>query len=248
MAKRRASKRNYRKTEKRTRLSSVEKREVLKLFAIALVMIGAIYLFRVAQDVPIRQVSVATELEHVNKDRVREVCANYVGDGFFSADLTGLERDLSAIAWVRNASVRRSWPNRIVINIEEQVPRFRWGETGLLNKYAESFDVKNAEAFSSLPHLYGNKGREMRLARIYLDYSKAFREAGLVVEKLKEDERLNMQLQLKNGMEIALGSENVSQKLDQFLRSYKLFSPAQRERILAVDLRHGNGIAIRWNS
>lgn len=248
MAKRKARKRNYRRAEKRTRLSSVEKREVLKLIAIALVMIGAIYLFRIAQDVPIRQVSVATELEHVNRDRVREVCSRYVGGGFFSADLKGLEQDLGTIPWIRSASVRRSWPNRIVISIEEQVPRFRWGEKGLLNKYAEPFEVGNAEMFSNLPQLHGNEGREMRLAKIYLHYSKAFREAGLVIEKLHEDERLNMQLQLKNGMEIAIGSENVSQKLDQFLRSYELFSPTQQARILAVDLRHGNGMAIRWNS
>jgi cell division septal protein FtsQ len=59
---------------------------------------------------------------HSNMARIRAVFARDAGKSVFDIPLDERRRHLLAVDWVREASVMRVWPDRIVITVEERVP------------------------------------------------------------------------------------------------------------------------------
>ncbi|MFX6702108.1 FtsQ-type POTRA domain-containing protein, partial [Acinetobacter baumannii] len=66
---------------------------------------------------------------------------------FFTADLTAVRAAFEAVPWVRKAMVRREWPDRLVVKIEEHKALGTWGEDGkLLSQKGDVFTANLAEA------------------------------------------------------------------------------------------------------
>jgi cell division protein FtsQ len=59
---------------------------------------------------------------HSNIARIQAVFARDAGKSVFDIPLAERRRHLLAVDWVREASVMRVWPDRIVITVEERVP------------------------------------------------------------------------------------------------------------------------------
>ena len=51
-------------------------------------------------------------------------------------DLAGIRDDLKQLPMVHEVTVRRAWPDRLMVFITEQVPVLRLGEDAYLNPYA----------------------------------------------------------------------------------------------------------------
>ncbi len=59
---------------------------------------------------------------HSNMARIQAVFAKDAGKSVFDISLEDRRRHLLAVDWVRDASVMRIWPDRIVVTITERVP------------------------------------------------------------------------------------------------------------------------------
>jgi cell division protein FtsQ len=59
---------------------------------------------------------------HSNMGRIQAIFAKDVGKSVFDIPLDERRRHLLAVDWVREASVMRVWPDRIVITLEERQP------------------------------------------------------------------------------------------------------------------------------
>ena len=229
-------------------VTHIEMREIFKLASVALVVIVGIYFVRGIEDVPIKTVMIDSTLHKVSKQDIRKVAANYVREGFFTINLSKFEHDLELIPWVYKASIKRKWPSKLLIEIEEQTPRFRWTGQSLLNKQASPFLVGDFDAYKNLPKLSGLAGREKYLAQLYRQYNERFRKLGLSIKSVEEDARYDKVITLMNGISISVGREKTSQQMERCLRSFVEFSDDERAAIASIDLRHSNGFAVRWNS
>ncbi len=238
-------KRSARKSERVTR---IELREIGKLVFVAAIVIVGIYVVRGVEDVPIKTVVIDSPLHHVGKQEVRNVASDYISKGFFTVDLSKFEDDLEEISWVYKANIKRKWPSRLVIEIEEQTPRFRWSNRMLLNKDAKPFFVNDIEAYSMLPNLDGQAGRERYLAELYYQYNVRFLQLSMSISAVEEDARYDKIITLSNGISINVGREKINDQLERCLRSFAEFSDDERATISNIDLRHSNGFAVRWNS
>ena len=243
-----AKRKNRRRHNKSIEVSRFDLREIFKLAFVATIVIVGIYIVRWVGDVPIKTVVVESELEHVAKQEIRAVAANYMRDGFFTIKLFDFEKDLETIPWIFKANIKRKWPNKLTINIEEQTPRFRWTGQSLLNQDAEPFLVSNFDAYKQLPRLSGLAGREQYLASLFHQYNERFYEMGLSIAAIEEDARYDKVITLTNGISINVGREQTSQQIERCLRSFAEFSTDERAAIVQIDLRHSNGFAVRWSS
>jgi len=241
-------KRNQRRvTRKNSDEVCIDFREVGKLVAVAVIVIVGIWATKKVEDVPIKTIEIQSALEKVSKSDIRTIAENYMHDGFFMVDLGSFENQLNDIPWVYRANIKRQWPSKLVIEISEQQPYFRWGEKHLINKYAEVFYVGNTQEHTSLPLLLGVKGRERHLIDLYYKYSERFKQVGTDILKLKEDARYDKEITLVDGISINVGREHVDKQIERCLYSFAMFTKAEREAIASIDLRHSNGFAIRWN-
>lgn len=240
-------KRNRRHVTHNVEEARIDYREVGKLLALALIVIAVIWATKQIDKVSIKTIEVRTALNMVSKEEVRNIAQNYMHDGFFTVDLAAFENQLNDIPWIYRANIKRVWPSKLVIGIVEQQPYFRWGESHLINKYAEIFYVGDTKNFGKLPLLQGVSGREQHLINLYYKYNEKFNQVGAGILKIKEDARYDKEITLLDGISINIGREQADKQIERCLHSFAMFTKAEREAIASIDLRHSNGFAVRWN-
>ena len=75
----------------------------------------------------IRAISVDGDVAHNSVVDVRANAAPQLAGNFFTLDLARRARAFEAVPWVRQAVVRRVWPNRLRVQLEEHRPVALWG-------------------------------------------------------------------------------------------------------------------------
>ena len=80
----------------------------------------------------------------------------------------------------------------------------------------------------------------------YQDLSQLLRSRGLDVIALKCDNKKSWRLTIKNHVEIALGRDQVMEKMRRFVTVYDTKLNSVWTDVKAIDLRYSNGVAVRW--
>lgn len=197
-------------------------------------------------DRPIALISVEGDLQYIDGDAVQAVIEPYLNDSFLGIDLDGLHADLQDMPWVAQASVRRVWPDRLVIQLDEQLPVARWGDSALLNNEGKAFKPQNIGSFSELPRLSGPERAKRKVMRQYQQFSGLLRPQGMVVSSLELRDRGSWFLTTEDGMQLLLGRDNLVEKMQRFMTVEQLMLSDRRDLIARVDLRYSNGMAVAW--
>ena len=190
---------------------------------------------------PVRVVEVSTPLEHVSRQDLRAVLAHYAAGNFFAARIDELRAAAEQVPWVRRASVRRVWPDRLEVAIEEHVAFARWGSEGLVNTQGERFAAPSGAA---LPLFIGPPGSEAEITRRYARFVETLAPLGSPLERVVLSARHGWQLRLANGLQITLGRD-VDAADDRLTRFVEAYARSGNVRADVVDLRYPNGFAVR---
>lgn len=190
---------------------------------------------------PVRLVEVSTPLEHVSRQDLQAVLAHYAAGNFFAARIDELRAAAEQVPWVRRASVRRVWPDRLEVAIEEHVAFARWGSEGLVNTQGERFA---APSDAALPLFIGPPGSEAEITRRYARFVETLAPLGSPLERVVLSARHGWQLRLANGLQITLGrdADAADDRLTRFVEAY---ARSGNVRADVVDLRYPNGFAVR---
>ena len=210
------------------------------LTVLACTLAGANWLLR-SSLFPVRVVEVSTPLEHVSRKDLQSVLAHYAAGNFFAARIDEVRAAAEQVAWVRRASVRRVWPDRLEVAIEEHVAFARWGSEGLVNQQGERFA---APSDGSLPLFIGPPGSEGEISRRYARFAETLAPLGSPLERIVLSARHGWQLRLANGLQITLGRD-VDAADDRLTRFVDAYARSGSARADAVDLRYPNGFAVR---
>ena len=207
---------------------------------------------------PLREVVVPEAPRHAARVEIEAAVEGLPGN-FFAVDLGLLRQRLEQVPWVRRVEVRRAWPDRIEIRLEEHVPLARWGDTGFVNTFGEPFVAALEEGVAlALPLFAGPAGTEREVARRYARFREVL--AGLAAPEAPAPglsavvltARHAWQLRLANGLQIELGrdgTEGVEPRLARFVAAYPETLGKLGRRVGVdlpkVDLRYPNGFALR---
>ena len=96
------------------------------------------------QHFPLTRVDLKGDFEKTSKAEL-EAALPRISGNFFAADLAEVRAGVERLPWVRHVAVRRVWPGRLEISIEEHVALARWGDDALVNTYGETFRGKTDE-------------------------------------------------------------------------------------------------------
>ena len=219
--------------------------------AAALLAAGAVWLVRVP-SLPVKQVVFSEELQHTRRIEVEQVLPSAIKGNFFSLNLEMVRGSLEKLPWVRNVEVRRIWPARLEVKVEEHRPAARWGEGRgeLVNSYGEVFVAAlNEEESLALPLLFGPAGTAPEVLKRYSELVGTFKTVGEKPVQVTLSPRLAWQLKLERGMLVDLGREQpksqVGVRLQRFIEVYPELVAKRAQRPAVVDLRYPNGFAIR---
>ncbi len=220
-------------------------RPLLPLLVIGGVLSG-LWFGLMPEELPVKRVKVESRLERIDAAELRAVIEPQVGAGLLNLDVEALRSSLEALPWVHRASVRRAWPDAILVRVEEQRPLARWADGGLVNLDGVRFAAPADAWQRALPLFAGPEGSQLQLSEHYREMSRMLSPLGLGIRELVLDERRAMSLQLDNGWRVLLGRERAYPRLLRFVRVYpRNLAPRQAE-IAQIDLRYTNGFAVRW--
>ncbi|HLO64365.1 MAG TPA: cell division protein FtsQ/DivIB [Azonexus sp.] len=219
--------------------------------AAALLAAAAVWLVRVP-SLPVRHVVFADALPHTKRGEVEQVLPAALKGNFFSINLETVRGALEKLPWVRKVDIRRLWPDRLEISVEEHKPVARWGEGRgeLVNSYGEVFAASLPEAeASAMPLLYGPQGTASEVLKEFGELVGTFKTVGEVPVQLTLSPRLAWALKLQNGMLVDIGREQpkspVGVRLARFIEVYPEMVAKRAVRPAVVDLRYPNGFAMR---
>ncbi len=134
--------------------------------ALAFAAAGTVLLLR-SELFPIREISVAAPLKNTSKEDIQ--AAVRIGGNFFAVSPAEVRAGLERLPWVRSASVRRVWPDRLEVSLEEHVALARWGDDALVNTHGERFLGKTDQA---IPMFLGPAGTEGEVTRRYARFAR----------------------------------------------------------------------------
>ena len=200
---------------------------------------GALYWVLLPQHFPLTRVDLKGNFEKTSKAEL-EAALPRISGNFFAADLTEVRASVERLPWVRHVAVRRMWPGRLEISIEEHVALARWGDDALVNTYGEKFVGKTDQV---LPVFIGPAGTQAEVARRYAKFTAIVAPLGTRIERVALSARHAWQLRLANGLHLALGrdADQAENRLRRFVEVY----PTVKNKHEYVDLRYPNGFAVR---
>ena len=225
----------------------------LRWLGVALVLVGVGFGLWVGSQklrdpgsFPLRQVRVEGQLRNLAQEDFQPVVGGYLGQNFFMANLDELRAALAANPWVEEITARRWWPDTVEIDLRERVAFGYWGEHEMVDVNGHRFQPAVVRQPGPWPRLAGPDGHEKALIRTWRETSALLEPVGLKLAKLVQDERRAWWLTFDNGLEVYVGREQFEQRLGRLARIYPRILAGQIDRIAVVDLRYGNGFAVRW--
>jgi cell division protein FtsQ len=196
---------------------------------------------------PIQKVSVEGEFTHLDPDVLQAAVVDAVDAGFLGVNVAEIRERLLDEPWIREATIRRIWPDALHVRIVEQTPAARWGEQGMLNEIGDLFAPSHEEIPNDLVQLRGPLGSETEVLREYRYLAREIAEVGLEVVAVNVSDRHAWVVNTRDGKEIVLGRKDLHLRLQRFLFGYEHGLRDAWQRIGRVDLRYTNGFAVGEN-
>jgi cell division protein FtsQ len=217
------------------------------LGALGLLSWGAIA-WAVRQPVfALRRVVIESPLQRVDPAHVKAVVREELSGTFFTLRLPQARASLERVPWVKTVALRREWPHTLKVAIVEHQPLARWNDSALLDTEGQVF---TADFAGSLPQLEGPEGSAELVASRFRDYGAALAARALAIAELRLSPRGGWRLRTAGSapLTIELGRERPAERLARFITYYGRTVGALARagtRIDYVDLRYGNGFAVR---
>ncbi|PHV08218.1 cell division protein FtsQ [Janthinobacterium sp. BJB412] len=190
------------------------------------------------------------ELKHVNHLTLRNGALGRIKGNFFTTNLDAVRLAFESVPWVRRATVRREWPDQLIVALEEHEALGTWGEDGrLLSTKGDVFTANLAEAEEDhvLPEFDGPEGSEKEVLSRFAELRGWFAPLQLVPQALSLSTRYAWTVKLNNGMSVALGREQTSttlkERVDRLLGIYPQLV-THLPNIETIDMRYQNGLAL----
>ncbi len=200
-------------------------------------------------------ITVQGDVTHNSAVTLRANVAPKLAGNFFTVSLAAASDAFEAVPWVRRAVVRREFPNRLRVALEEHRAAAYWGTDGegrLINIFGEVFEANPGDVEAEeLPRLSGPQGQSAVVLTMYHTLKPIFEKLDLGLEQLTLSARGSWQLQLDNNAVVELGRgtpEEVVARTQRFVQT--LTQAASRygrrpDALVSADLRHEEGYALR---
>lgn len=196
---------------------------------------------------PIEQVRIEGHLSAQERELLAEALVAHEDEAILSVDLPAVVEDVNALGWPQNVSVRRQWPDTLVLRIQKQGVIAHWNADRYLTNNGRV--IEQADVLGSLPSLeVENIEPEAALATLQrLD--ELARLHGLRIARLNHSVTQGWWLLQNDGVRVNLGRSDpvsaLSQRYQRFLRVRAALPQAQVATIEYADVRYTNGVALK---
>ena len=214
---------------------------------------------------PLRSIQIEGESVHNDAATLRAQAAHGLVGNFFSLDLARARAAFEAVPWVRSAQVRKVWPDRLAVRLEEHRAAALWepeaaspsadagdadrGSDRVVDRQGEIFEVRADDVLDdTLPTFVGPPGSAAHMLALYRRLAPVFAGAGMTIDTLALSGRGSWRLEIVHGatVEIGRGSDDeLVARSERFIRTLPEVLARYGRPLVHADLRHADAYAVR---
>ncbi|MEF9995162.1 MAG: FtsQ-type POTRA domain-containing protein [Burkholderiaceae bacterium] len=226
---------------------------VMAVVAALVLMGGALFWLAQRPVFDLRTLVVEGDLQHVTAPTLRAALAGRVRGNYFTVSLDEVRRTCETVPWVAEASVRRVWPDRLLLELREHRALGVWSDGRLLSDEGRLFVANAAEAdlFGALPEFTGPAAAAPEATRRYYQFAAQVAPLGARVTDLDVSERASWSLVMAGEtlpptrIELGRDSPNtpVVERLERLVAQYPMVMARLGAAPIRLDARYSNGFA-----
>ncbi len=220
----------------------------LSLVAVLASLLSLVIWSRHSDRFPLKTVEISSPLYFVKEAEVQASVLPFFDKGFFWLNVQAVQACLKRIPWVQTADIRRVWPDRLLVSVQEKTAQAKWGEKGVLSTEGVIFYPEVSTIPKKLPQFDGPTSEASIMQQHYFALLEQLGAVGLTIQSLNLSLNGALKIMLDNGISIILGKNAVNERMARFVLAYQGSLQAQSQRIAYVDLRYTNGFAIGWKA
>lgn len=188
---------------------------------------------------PFQRVAFAGNVEKLAREDLDALAQIVKG----TTSIAAVREAAKRVPWVREASVRREYPDAVEIAFETHDAVARWGDRALVSSRGDIFSAPFA---GNLPKFRGPDSGAPMMAAEYPVIARALVPLAARVSELRLSPRGGWRVVLDSGLELELGRGRgeIHPRIARFVAAWPKLA-AQGVETRYVDLRHAGGFAVR---
>jgi len=146
---------------------------MLVFSAIAVLYGSAYYALHLPGAFPLRSVRLSAVPQRVDAEQVLQLLRTEARGNLITVDIEHIRRSLEKLPWVRTVNIRREFPGRLAVQLEEHQPLARWNNDALVNLQGEVFaaEIENGSG-QELPSFTGPAGTSAEVSQQYAEFGR----------------------------------------------------------------------------
>lgn len=220
------------------------------LRVVFLAIVGAslwgIWEYTKPENFPIKNVRIFATYDHVKKDSLQHAVSSYLSNGFFYLNVGGLKKRLLGFPWIYAVSVKREWPDTVLISIVEEKAMLQWGEDALVNHFGAIFSPEKSTFPKELPIIFGPKKHRAKIFDIFQKAEILVEPLDLRIKKMSLNSRHYWEILLSNDVMVYLKKEAPLDQMELLASLYRKITADRDYPPKSFDLRYQSGLAVKW--
>jgi len=196
-----------------------------------------------------KRIELRGDLTHASQAAVHAAIAGRISGNFFTVHLDDVRRAFENVPWVAAVSVRRAWPNRLVVTLREHRALGLWSDGRLLSDSGRLFVANPAEAEVNGPLVQfdGPDVFATEAVRRYYELAARLAPLSLGVTAIDISDRASWLVTTDAGQQFELGRDEpagvLSERIVLLVTAYPRVSAQLGGPPKRIDLRYPNGLA-----
>jgi cell division protein FtsQ len=217
---------------------------LLSLGACAIACIGIYLALQQVNGQKIETVVIEGQMNFVSEQDIKDTVNRFVSASLIALDLEALKQELEMLPWISKVAVQREWPDKLIIDVEEELAIARWRDSELLNQQGQIFVPDSIDGLVNLPRLSGPLQSEKQVMQQYQKFNQLMYPLGVRIRDLSMNDRGALTMLLTNGVKVKLGKEDVLERMRRLVAFMESRYSADLLNMETIDLRYTNGIAV----
>lgn len=200
------------------------------------------------KTLPFHHVTIEGKVQYTSHKTLLNTVRQHINDGFFALNSQQLKQSLLDLPWIDEVDVRRSWPDKLIIHVNEYQAMASWNAKQMISTDQQVFTPTGHHLPTGLPHLLGPDDSVDEVLAFYQAITQSLKPLQLSVKRLELSPRHNWLVTLSNGLKITLGKQQTEQRWQRFIYLYPKIIEGNSRQADSVDLRYSNGLAVHYIS
>ena len=145
--------------------------------------------------------------------------------------------------WIHSIGVDRDWPATLVLGVEKIAPIAKWNQDHYISSQGQIIKLENDR--TGLPEFKVALSSPMKSMEVFRDLTGKLRPMKLGILEISENALGEWSVKLSNGLNVALGQDDLDSKLTKSLSVYTSLDRSAQAQFGFIDARYIGGVALR---